>query len=79
MMTQEQLIKNQYNRIGTADDMELYERVTYCGSTRGSKSWAVKFADGRICSFSDYPSIKRLRERQYPVTTDRNTWKREEI
>ena len=57
----------QWNLIGTAGKMGLYQSISYGGHIRGSSSWGVDFGDGKLVTFADKPSIKHLIDREYPV------------
>ena len=55
------------------DDMALYLNQTYSGF-QGGKHWLVKFPDGRVVPFADRPSIRHLKNRNYPVPAGYYRW-----
>lgn len=66
-----------FTTIATAGEMVLQEEASYCGRTGATRTYRVIFADRTFCHFADRPSIKHLRERQYPVPKNTpKTWKR---
>ena len=73
-------IPDRYYKVGEAGILNLYEKIDYCGTTKGTKSWIVDFGNGQICALGDRLTPKELRRRQFdiPENTPKN-WKKIEI
>jgi hypothetical protein len=51
-------------------DMAIY----LCQSKEKTKTWMVKFSDGRMVRFTDRPSLQALRAKNYPVPDRYTRW-----
>jgi hypothetical protein len=58
---------NPYDLVAVAGEIALYESVTYTGTTRGSRSYAVLWTDGSVTGHADRPTPMSLFERGYNV------------